>query len=275
MTEIEVLDENELSPKGKVYTETMVAMAAFFGSPLAAGYLFAENYKVLRQPHKVQRAWAVAIGGTIALFILIYIVEQFVEVPTIGFWMGVAFGTKAMFRNEQGAAVTEHTAKGGELHSAWRAAGVSLVAFGVILIFVLGSVFLVSYPSEREETIAVQAPAINTTIDADFQTRSYGDAAHVVVFNRADISDEAIDAMASELTQVGFFDAVNSKTVYLEINPDRVYNFVVTQANVDPADPATQTLYKNAKTQLEAFFANTTVELMLMDENLEYTLSTF
>ncbi|MFK7799141.1 MAG: hypothetical protein AB8E82_16935 [Aureispira sp.] len=274
MTEIEVLDESELSPKGKVYTETMVAMAAFFGSPLAAGYLFAENYKVLRQPHKVQRAWAVAIGGTIALFVLIYIVEQFIEVPTIGFWVGVAFGTKAMFRNEQGAAVTEHIAKGGELHSGWRAAGVSFAAFGVILIFVIGSTFLLFSPKSSEVEVAIPAPEISSTV-ADFQTRSYGDAAHVIVFNRADISDEVIDAMASELTQAGFFDAVNSKTVYLEINPDRVYNFVVTQADVDPSDPATQTLYKNAKAQLEAFLANTTVELLLMDEDLEYTLETF
>ena len=271
---MEILDESELSPSGKVYTETMVAMAAFFGSPLAAGYLFAENYKALQQPHKVQGAWAMAIGSTIALFVLTYAIEYFIELPLVGLGVGVAFATRAIFRNEQGAAVTEHIAKGGALHSAWRAFGVTLAVFGVIFGVVLAVSLFAIYPNKQEEALVIQAPEISTSID-DFQTKSYGEAAHVIVFNRGNISEEMIDAIASELTTVGFFDEVNSKTVYLEISSGRQYAFTVTQANVDPSDPATQTLYQNAKAQLEAFLAVASVELILMDEDLEYTLSTF
>jgi hypothetical protein len=274
MKAIEILDESELRPSGKVYTETMVVMAAFFGSPLAAGYLFAENYKALQQPHKVQGTWAVAIGGTIALFVLTYAIEYFIELPTVGLGIGIAFATRGIFRSEQAAAVTEHIAKGGELHSAWRAFGVTLAVFGVIAAIVLAITLFSVYPSEPEQALVVEAPEISTTIEADFQTQSYGDAGHVIVYNRADISDEEIDAIAAELTTVGFFDKVNSKTVYLEINGGQ-YTFTVTQADVDPSDSATQALYNNAKAQLEAFVEGTTVELILMDEDLEYTLSTF
>ncbi|MGH1334605.1 MAG: hypothetical protein ACRBFS_00650 [Aureispira sp.] len=267
-----VLDE--IKPKGKVYTETMIAMAAFFCGPLAAGYLFIENYKTLEQSYKVKKAWTIAILGTLFLVGLDYVLEEFIRVPMIGFGVVSVLITKHFYKKEQEKEITRHIEQGGALHSAWRATGISLLILCVVMAVVFAVTFGFYYVQPTSTEASIEMPTVETSVD-EFQTRSYGAAAHVIVYNQGDISGEAIDDLAERLTILGFFDEENQKVVYLEINLIKEYSFSITDASADPASSVTQTLYKNTKIGLENSLLDSSVELLLMNEGLEEVLARF
>src|SRR4051812_27203146 len=53
----------------KVYKESAILIATLFGGPLVAGYLMAENFKQLGEPHKVKKTWLWTIVCLIAILI--------------------------------------------------------------------------------------------------------------------------------------------------------------------------------------------------------------
>lgn len=272
MTTSSILDE--IKPQGSVFSERMIKMAAFFGGPLAVGYLFVENYKALGQAHKVSKAWVISIVGTILLFVLSYYVEKLIDLPGVGFGI-ISIGiTQVLYKREQEEAVTKHLEKGGALQSPWRAAGITLLAFALTMAIPIALVFGSSIEVEPSIEEIVQSPVIESTV-ANIQTKSYGEIGHVVVYDQDAIDDSEADDIAQQLTTTGFFDKVNQKTVYLEPTERGDYMLSVTDASADPSSASTQKLYNNTKAELERVFLGRRIELLLMDEDLREVLARF
>lgn len=215
MTTSSILDE--IKPQGKVFSERMIRMAAFFGGPLAVGYLFVENYKALDQAHKVSKAWVISIVGTIILLVLSYYMEELVDVPAVGFGIISIAITQVLYKKEQEQGVTQHIEQGGALQSPWRAAGIIILSFAITLAVPTVLIFGLSMEAEPSIEEIVESPVIAPTV-ADIQTKSYGEIGHVIVYDEGAIDGSEVDDIAQQLTTTGLFDKVNPKTVYLELS---------------------------------------------------------
>lgn len=276
MATVELLDEIEGQARGKVYTETMVGMAAFFAGPLAAAYLLIENYKVLGQKEKVTRTWIGGIIGTIGVLGLSYVLGEIIgRGASIGFCILTMAVARWVYQKEQEKAVTRHIEKGGTFQSAWRAAGISaLIFFGSLVVF-LGPILIISEPVEPSIEQVVESPTIAPTITMDIQTKSYGEAAHVIVYDGADLEESMVDNIANILTQINFFDANNQKIITIERGDLGNYIFSVEDDNALLEDQANTALYEQTKEELQSFFLNRNVELLLVDGNSSEVLASF
>lgn len=274
MTALNVLDD--VQPTEKVYSNTMVSMAAFFCGPLAAGYFFIENYKALGQHEKVTKAWVITIVSTLFLFGLGIFLSEVVDVPTIGFSFASLYAAKSIYKKEQEQAVLEHIEQGGQWHSAWRATGISLLILTILMTIVFGvAYFFVSdldVPAEREW---IETPVeVEENATEGIESKTYGDAPHVVVYNRNNVREDQVDAIAEELISVDFFGNNNQKFVYIDRSGDN-YLFSIEDPAADPNSAATKALYTQMAARLRLYLVRGQVSVQLMDENLEEVLGTF
>jgi len=125
-------------PVDQMYSPNQIAAGAFLGSPLAAGWLAAHNFRVMRQPEEAGRALGMGIVTTlIAILIAAYLLEGFLIVV-----LPVAYSVVAYLLSERQfkSVIALHRAAGGTIRSSWRVVGIGLlcalilftVAFGIL-----------------------------------------------------------------------------------------------------------------------------------------------
>ena len=69
------------APVEQLYSPNQIAIGAFLGSPLAAGWLAAHNYRAMRQPQDAGRALGRGIIATIVVMALAYYLPE--SVPSV------------------------------------------------------------------------------------------------------------------------------------------------------------------------------------------------
>lgn len=128
----------------KIYKSTGIGLAAFLGGPLAAGYLLFKNYKAFEKDESAKSALAISAFITTVFFVLVFSLPESALskipnflFPLIFLWIG-----KWVAERTQKEDTEYHIANGGEFHSNWRAAGVSIIVTFVALI---GAVFIYSF----------------------------------------------------------------------------------------------------------------------------------
>ena len=64
------MEENilEVPPNFKLYTDRSILIATFFGGPLTAGYLIADNYRHLGEKKKFRNTWICTILASFLIF---------------------------------------------------------------------------------------------------------------------------------------------------------------------------------------------------------------
>ncbi len=128
------------SGPGKLYSPGQVALAAFLGTPMAGCWLLAQNFTVLGNPGAQRRALIGGVLGTLALIGVALLLPA--SVPNSVLPIAYTFGLRELAKSLQGAAFAAHLAAGRQKQSSWRAAGIGLLGFAVILGAVAVSVFL-------------------------------------------------------------------------------------------------------------------------------------
>ncbi|CAA6827817.1 MAG: Unknown protein [uncultured Aureispira sp.] len=287
MEEWKILDDVELTKK--VYTEKGIAWGAFWGGPVAAGYFLIENYKSLGHKAVVTKAWGITIFSTIIYFILAYFIKEVGRISIIPLFIICMMLARQVFTQKQAADVAAHIKRGGKVHSNWRVAGISLLFF-LGTIGSIGSVWMM-YTIQRPmvtiplpvELVGPTTPARSTTssrnnlmksVVNNLQSKSYGAAGHVIVYNDFFFSELKIDSIAEELTSLGFFELDNKKSIYLEkVLFD--YEFSITDASADVANEKTRIQYEQLRANMEAFLKDGKVTILLMDEDSEAVLLRF
>jgi hypothetical protein len=127
-------------PQIKLYSRSAVQLGTFLGSPIVAGYLIAENYKLLGEPGKITKVWIYAIASTVVIFAIFFLMPSLGQsanylVPII--YSGIA---SSIVHHFQGKQINKHIESGGEMYSVWRAALVGLIGLAgstIILIIIL------------------------------------------------------------------------------------------------------------------------------------------
>lgn len=120
----------------KLFTPSSVALATFFGTPIAGGLVMAINYRRLRRS---TAAVQVVLGGFVATVIVLIVAMAAPDVPgsNLLFTIGQLWIMYAVAAKLQGQAINSHYRAGGRSASGWAAAGI-----GVLVLIVLVAVFL-------------------------------------------------------------------------------------------------------------------------------------
>lgn len=109
-------------PVDQLYSPNQIAAGAFLGSLLAAGWLAAHNFRVMRQPQEAGRVLGLGIVATlIALLIAAYLLDGFSIVL-----LPVAHCVVAYLLSERQfkSVIAVHRAAGGTIRSSWRVVGI-------------------------------------------------------------------------------------------------------------------------------------------------------
>jgi hypothetical protein len=123
-------------PVDQMYSPNQIAAGAFLGSPLAAGWLAAHNFRVMRQPQEAGRALGLAIVTTlIAILIAAYLLDGVLVVV-----LPVAYCVVAYLLSERQfkSVIAVHRAAGGTIRSSWRVVGIGLMCALILVTVALG-----------------------------------------------------------------------------------------------------------------------------------------
>lgn len=286
MEELKILDD--LKPTKKVYKKGGITLGAFLGGPIGAGYFLIENYKSLDKEAVVKKAWGITIFSTIAYYVLAYVFSEVIETTTIPLYVACLAGARQIFQQQQAADVEAYIQQGGEVYSNWRVIGISFIFLlgtiavigGLSMFFVLEEPPLPPPPIELVETPPTPRSTTSSrnnltqSVVASLESKAYGAAAHVIIYNNFFFTESKIDSIAAELTALNFFDAENRKEIYI----DKVlfdYEFSIVDVSADVNKEKTNLRYKELRANMEAFLKDGKVFILLKDENLENVLAQF
>ena len=128
-------------PEFKLYNETSVRLGTFFGGPLVAGYLIAENFKLLGHHEKVKTTWMYTIVATIVIFGGIFLIPSTAKIPSYVIPIAYAWIASLIVRQTQGNEIKKHIEIGGRLFSAWRVVLISMmglvITVGILFVLIL------------------------------------------------------------------------------------------------------------------------------------------
>jgi hypothetical protein len=134
------------APSYKLYTPGAVGLATFLGSPIAGTVVMAINYKRLGNRSAAGKALALGFVGTVALGTVAALLPQALSLaPSIGAWVGMNSIAKSL----QGEVVEEHTSRGGQLASNWKAAGIAVVVC-IMLVAAIAISYLTLMPQSHK-----------------------------------------------------------------------------------------------------------------------------
>lgn len=94
----------ELPPTFRLYHHKAIFPATFFGGPLVAGYLAAENFKLLDKPEKATSAWLISLAVTVMIFGTIVLIPALEKLPRFVIPAAYSFGAQALILKYQGHA---------------------------------------------------------------------------------------------------------------------------------------------------------------------------
>ena len=132
------------APDFKIYKDRAIYVGTFLGGPLVAGYLIAENFKLLGQKHKAGTTWGIAIAATILIFGSIFLIPNAEKVPRYIIPILYTALTQFLVQKYQVARIKSHIESGGQTFSTWRAVWISLVGLVVMVIIIFAIVIAVS-----------------------------------------------------------------------------------------------------------------------------------
>jgi len=128
---------------GELYTPGQHFVAAFIGSPIAAAWLAAANYRVLGRAHDARAivGWGL-VATAIAFALGMVLPERF---PNFVLPLAYCLVVRSLAKMQFGALVDAHRAAGGKIESWWRAVGIGFASLIVIGLILTGLVFALVY----------------------------------------------------------------------------------------------------------------------------------
>ncbi|HVN94704.1 MAG TPA: hypothetical protein VMT38_13470 [Terracidiphilus sp.] len=115
-------------PAYRLYDVAAIAIAAFFGGPLAGAILMASNYRKLGQGNNAMLALVLGAAGSAVEIFLSLKSTASPLVATVVLFLATAVAGRQL----QEQAVKTHVAWGGQLYSKWRAFGVAIATIVIL-----------------------------------------------------------------------------------------------------------------------------------------------
>ena len=139
----------DVVPKYKLYNETAVRVGVFFGGPIVAGYLIAENFKLLGLSEKQKSTWIYAIIATIVIIGGSFIVPGSERFPKFIIPLAYAWIASFLVQYYQGKNIKSHVESGGQLYSVGRAILIGLMG----TIITVAIIFLIVLLTDKQLTL--------------------------------------------------------------------------------------------------------------------------
>ena len=132
--------ENQMTPDRKIYKDNAILLGTFFGGPLVAGYIIAENFKSFGKSDSAKKTWLFTILATIIIFVVAFSIPE--DVPNQLFpliYTGIATLVIRYYQREQ---IQSHIKSGGQVYTWGRVVVIGLIGCVITVIAVLGTVVI-------------------------------------------------------------------------------------------------------------------------------------
>jgi hypothetical protein len=113
----------------RLYSAGQICTAAFIGSPVAACWFFAHNYRQLGNTESARKWLFWGCGGSFVFIVLVRMLPLSLRFPPYVIPLGYSIALREVAKQTQGDAVTQHISTGGRLGSWWVVVGISLLFF--------------------------------------------------------------------------------------------------------------------------------------------------
>jgi hypothetical protein len=123
-----------METESKFYSQQAIAVATYFGGPLAAGILIKSNFLTLGKPDQARNSFYIGLISTILIFAGIFsipehIIEKFPNALIPAVYTLIIF---LIVKKLQGKELDEHKENGGEFYSFWKSAKVGAISMVII-----------------------------------------------------------------------------------------------------------------------------------------------
>jgi len=142
----------EQTPSYTLFDANAVALATFFGSPVAGASLMALNDRRLGHARRAVITLVLAVAATALVILLGWNIPQGFSVPIA---IGLVIGMQRTAVSVQGAAVEDHLQRGGRLGSKWPAFGMGMAFLVGIFAVIFLAVFIPTYIAGESPKVVI------------------------------------------------------------------------------------------------------------------------
>jgi peptidoglycan/LPS O-acetylase OafA/YrhL len=139
--------EDIKTPMRKVYRNNAIWVAAFFGGPLAAGYIMAENFKAFNEPQKAKITWIITVVATILIFACVIAIPDDVKFPNHLIPLIYTVIAYALMQSLQGKSIKNYISSGGHFFGWGRTICVGLISLAITLVVIAIFAFVMKFLS--------------------------------------------------------------------------------------------------------------------------------
>lgn len=251
--EQETTGKHQTATAGKIYKDREVWVGTFLGGPLVAGYMIAHNFKVFGDTIRARKTWIIAFAALLALLGIVLFAPYIDRIPQWAIplvYTGMAF---VLMRLYQGEKVAAHVRAGGQIQSWWRTLGVSLVIAVISFVPFIGA--------------AVLADMVK---NANVVYKNYGAAGHEIGFDKTNLAESEVDALAAGFEQFGFFnDGKNGKWFVYVRKIENRYEISVSVDKSAAHNPQNVKFFARLRDEMQALFPNNKIILNLIVDDLD------
>ena len=151
------LGNTQSGSEKKLFTGKAISVAAVFGGPVAAAFLFSKNYKTLGMHEAARKSLFFGIAGLVAFFAILFalpqrLVDAIPNAAFAGIWGGLAYALVHEYQQEH---IETHLAEGGKKGSGWTVFGSTIL--GIILTLIIFVPFALLAPPFDGKAVTLEA----------------------------------------------------------------------------------------------------------------------
>lgn len=242
-----IIDQEQEQKLKKIYTLRAIWVGTFLGGPFTAGYLVSENFKAFGQTNKATATWAIAVIATVGILGSIFFLPDADKIPTRLIPLVYTAIVYYVVTSVQGDRIKEHLSKEGAAFSIWRSVVLALI--GAIITIV---------------PVIIYGFATDPVLTASNKT--YGQLNHEIYFQPNTIKESEVDQVANALTQTGFFDEEQQKSILLKKEANK---YIISVPMLERAweQPEIVDYYEILRDGTQTFFKQNPVVINLCDES--------
>jgi len=214
----------------KIYTERKILVGALIGGALAGGYFVWRTFKTLGRPAHARATIIVTIIVALLSFGLILTVDSIPSYFIPALHLGITFGVIQGYLSES---IHAYLAASKPVYGWTNTILISIAAAAV-------SVGVIVLP-----TLLVPG--------AEPITKYYGDLRHEIKYDPENLSEIEIDRLAGSLTQAGYFDEVQPKTIDASKSGERYVLNLYCNETIR-TDPQAKTPFEELRSDVQRSF---------------------
>ncbi|HEY0048916.1 MAG TPA: hypothetical protein VGB68_06510 [Pyrinomonadaceae bacterium] len=247
----ETTHNHQTATAEKIFKDREVWVGTFLGGPLVAGYMIAHNFKTFGDGARARKTWIIAFAATLALFGIALFAPYIERIPQVAIplvYTGMAF---VLVRLYQGEKIAVFVGAGGRIHSWWRTIGVTIAGMVITFVPFLGAAY-----------------AVEAVRNANVVAKKYGASGHEIAFDKTNLAESEIDALAAGFEQNNFFDDGGSWYVYVRKIENSYEIFVSVERGISNR-PQDVKLFARLRDNMQKLFPNNRIVFNLVVDDLD------